>query len=129
MFRPSACSFAAAFLPTIVQAAYTGPVDCTQIELVALAITPVDRRTDVSIADSVTGTFTVNGQHGPLGPRQFDAAAKAVTVGGGTRPGTYQIHLEHPRFLAWDSAGVVVQAGRGCQYLVPVTFTARLTRR
>lgn len=108
--------------------ACTGPLDCTQVEPVALEIRPVDAVTGTSLADSANGTFTVDGITAALGPRQVDGTGKLLTLAGGQGPGTYQVHVEHPRFAPWDS-GIVVLAGAGCQYVIPVTVIARLVNR
>ena len=99
------------------------------MEPVAVEIAAVDRATGASVADSVTGTLAVSGATVALGPRQLDPGGAPVTLAGGTGPGTYAIYLKHPRFLDWDSTGVIVAKGRGCQPFTPVTLTARLTRR
>ena len=118
-----------ALLSCVVATGGCAEFDCTQIETFPIEITPVDAVSGAGIADSATATAALGDGSWPFGPHLLDTTLRPVTLWGGGGPGLYRVAVRHPRYVPWDTAGVLVSAKAGCERFVAVTITVRMTER
>lgn len=97
----------------------------------------VERSISVEVYDAVTGEPAAAGSRGfirdgsftdTLDMAAFRADGRQIGLAGGwERPGIYDVHIENPAYVPWDTSGVVVKSGP-C-HVRPARITARLTPR